>query len=65
MLLKFQKPCARKTVESIFTLMQMIISLLILGMGLLEGKDVKGAVNEIKNNFIAVYSVRAITFVTF
>lgn len=43
----------------------MIISLLILGMGLLEGKDVKGAVNEIKNNFIAVYSVRAITFVTF
>nr|XP_022315809.1 mpv17-like protein 2 [Crassostrea virginica] len=27
------------------------------GMGLLEGKDVKGAVNEIKNNFIAVYSV--------
>lgn len=35
---------------------------MISGMGLLEGKDFNGAFNEIKTNFLTVYSVRDFAF---
>lgn len=35
---------------------------MISGMGLLEGKDFNGAFNEIRTNFLTVYSVRDFAF---